>query len=81
MLSAVLRSDTAIQTSIAIMDAFAQMRRFLADNAGLLQRMDVMEVRQLEYQKHTDERFEQVFGYLEAHAVKEASQKIFFDGE
>lgn len=74
MLSAVLRSDTAIQTSIAIMDAFVQMRRFLSGNAGLLQRMDVMELRQLEYQKRTDERFEQVFGCLEAHAVQESMQ-------
>ena len=81
MLSAVLHSDTAIETSIAIMNAFVQMRRFLADNAGLLQRMDVMEVRQLEYQKHTDERFKQVFGCLEAHDAKESTQTIFFDGQ
>ncbi len=63
------------------MDAFVQMRRFLADNAGLLQRMDVMEARQLEYQHHTDERFAQVFGCLEARNLDEESQKIFFDGQ
>lgn len=81
MLASVLHSEVAVQTSIAIMDAFVQMRRFLADNAGLLQRMDVMETRQLEYQKHTDERFEQVFGYLETVNAKEPTQKIFFDGQ
>lgn len=81
MLSAVLRSETAVQTSIAIMNAFVQMRRFLADNAGLLQRMDVMETRQLEYQRHTDERFDQVLNCLEARGAQEATQKIFFDGQ
>lgn len=81
MLSGVLRSDVAVGVSINIMRAFVQMRRFLADNAGLLQRMDVMEARQLEYQQHTDERFRQVFGCLEAHSEEKAAQAIFFDGQ
>lgn len=81
MLSAVLHSAIAIDVSIAIMNAFVQMRHFLADNAGLLQRMDVMEARQLEYQHRTDERFAQVFGCLEARGLDEDSQKIFFDGQ
>lgn len=81
MLSSVLRSDTAVSTSIAIMDAFVDMRRFHANNAGLLQRIDVIEGRQIEYQQRTDERLEQVFGYLEASDTKEALQTIFFDGQ
>lgn len=46
MLSAVLRSETAIQTSIHIINAFVGMRRLLAANGGLLQRMDSLEKRQ-----------------------------------
>ena len=46
MLSAVLRSETAVQTSIHIINAFVAMRRFLVDNGGLLQRMDSLEKRQ-----------------------------------
>ena len=81
MLSGVLRSEVAVHASVAIMRAFVQMRRFLSDNAGLLQRMDVMEMRQLEYQRRTDERLSRVFGYLEATNSGEANQAIFFDGQ
>lgn len=81
MLSGVLRSDVAIETSIQIMSAFVQMRRFLLDNAGLLQRMSIVETRQLEYQRRTDERFNRVFNCLEACRTKESLQTIFFDGQ
>ena len=33
MLSAVLKSDVAVQVSIKIMDAFIEMRHFIAGNA------------------------------------------------
>lgn len=36
MLSAVLRSDEAIQVSVNIMNVFVKMRRFLAENALML---------------------------------------------
>lgn len=81
MLSAVLRSEEAVKTSIAIMDAFVRMRRLLADNDGLFQRIDLMETRQLEYQHYTDERFERVFGCLEAKGLEHAGQWIFFEGQ
>ncbi|WOE69054.1 hypothetical protein RZR97_08015 [Hydrogenimonas thermophila] len=35
MLSAVLRSDIAIEVSIKIIDAFVSMRRFLLSNASI----------------------------------------------
>jgi len=35
MLSAILRSDVAIDVSIRIMDAFVEMRHFIAGNAHL----------------------------------------------
>ena len=38
-----------------------------------------MEVRQINYQNETDERFERVFEYISGH--EEASQKVFFDGQ
>ena len=38
MLSAVVRSDTAIQTSIQIIDAFVTMRRYISGHGGLLHR-------------------------------------------
>lgn len=79
MLSAILRSDVAINVSIGIMRAFVEMRKFLATNSLILNRMNELEVKQLEYQKNTDEKFDKVFQYIEDHA--ESEQKIFFDGQ
>ena len=79
MLSAVLRSDVAIDVSVKIMNAFVEMRRFMANNAMLFERIADVELKQLEYQKSTDEKFEKVFEYISDHA--ETEQKIFFDGQ
>ena len=64
MLSAVLRSDVAIQVSINIMNAFIEMRRFIANNALLFERISNVELKQMEYQKQTDEKLEQIFEYI-----------------
>ena len=79
MLSAVLRSDIAIQVSIRIMSTFVEMRRFMANNSIVLNRINEIEVKQLLYQKETDEKFEEIFNYISEH--KEVSQKVFFEGQ
>ncbi len=79
MLSAVLRSDVAIQVSIRIMKSFIEMWRFIANNYLLFERISTVELRQLEYQKQTDEKLEQIFEYISEH--EESSQKVFFDGQ
>lgn len=79
MLSAVLKSDVAVQVSIKIMNAFIEMRHFIAGNALMFERISAMELRQLEFQKETTEKFNQVFEYISDH--EESSQKIFFDGQ
>ncbi len=79
MLSAVLRSDTAIQVSIRIINAFVEMRHFIANNAALFERISAVELKQLEYQKQTDEKFDKVFEYIDDHI--ESEQKIFFNGQ
>lgn len=48
MLSAVLRSPIAIKVSIAIMNAFVQMRKQIAGNDLILYRLDKVEQKQLE---------------------------------
>lgn len=76
MLSAVLRSKIAVQISIQIINAFVEMRKFIANHYGLLQRMDGIERKQLE----TDQKFEQVFKALESkNAIP--NQGVFFDGQ
>lgn len=79
MLASVLHSDVAVQVSIRIMRTFVEMRRFISNNALLFERISSIELKQLEYQKSTDERFDRVFQYIDDHA--ESEQKIFFDGQ
>ena len=79
MLSAVLRSEIAVKVSVRIMRTFVEMRRFMANNSLVLSRINELEVKQLSYQKETDDKFEQVFHYISEH--EEVSQKIFFEGQ
>ena len=79
MLSAVLRSDEAIQVSVNIMNTFVKMRRFMAENALTFDRLSSLELKQLEYQKESNEKFERIFAYISEH--EEVGQKIFFEGQ
>ena len=76
MLSSVLHSDEAVEISITIMNAFVAMRHFLLSNAQVFQRLDRMELKQLE----TDHKIEQIFDKLEEQSVI-PKQNIFFDGQ
>jgi len=76
MLSAVLRSDTAVIVSIQIMNAFVEMRKFLANNAGLLQRVEKMETRLIGH----DANFERIFTALET-KYQQLKYNIFFAGQ
>ena len=75
MLSAVLKSDIAVQISIRIMNSFVEMRKFLISNQQLFSRLDRVELKQLE----TDKKLEEVFSYIASNT--EVKQKIFFDGQ
>lgn len=79
MLSAVLTSETAIEVSIRIMNSFVEMRRFIANNAAMFERISAVELRQLEYQKTTDKKLEKIFTFIENHT--ETEQKLFFEGQ
>ena len=83
MLSTVLRSDTAISMSIQIMDAFVAMRHFIASNAQIFQRLEIIEHHQLElavHQSETDRKLEEVFKRLDDSSIQKR-HGIFFDGE
>ena len=75
MLSAVLKSDIAVEISVKIMNSFVEMRRFLLSNQELFSRLDRIEIKQLE----TDRKFEEVFNYIAANT--EVKQNIFFNGQ
>lgn len=74
MLSAVLRSPTAIDVSIRIMDAFVAMRHFIVSNAAVLQRLGAVEVKQVAM----DEKLNKVLGQIECKEFP--PEKIFYDG-
>lgn len=79
MLATVLRGELAEQQSIFIMRAFKEMRHFIANNALLFEKINAIELKQLEYQKDADEKFGRIFEYMAEH--EESNQKIFYDGQ
>ena len=86
MLSAVLKSDIAVEVSLKIMDSFVEMRKFLISNQELFSRLDKVELRQIDFEKKidsknadTDKKLEEVFDYIAT--TKEVKQKIFFNGQ
>ena len=83
MLATVLHSEIAINVSIQIMDAFTAMRHFIASNAQIFQRLDVMEQNQLAlaaHQTETDHKLEEIFRRLDSGNVQ-PYQGIFYDGQ
>ncbi len=76
MLSAVLRSQIAIEVSIKIIDSFVYMRRFISQNALLFQKIDIIEKKQ----QKTDEQLEKVLNAIEDQSISK-TQGIFFDGQ
>ncbi len=76
MLSAILRSDIAIKTSIQIMEAFVEMRKIISENSLFDQRLNKLERNQID----SEIKFEEIFKALENKNLK-PDKGIFFDGE
>ncbi|MEA3287877.1 MAG: ORF6N domain-containing protein [Candidatus Marinimicrobia bacterium] len=76
MLSAILRSETAVRVSVQIMQAFVSMRKFMSTHAEIFRRLEHVEVKQLK----TDEKFEHLFNAL-AKGNLSPKQGIFYDGQ
>ncbi len=76
MLSAVLKSQTAIEVSIKIIDTFVEMRKFISLNANIFQRFERVEQR---LSLH-DEQFNKIFEAIENNEVQQ-KQHIFYDGQ
>ena len=76
MLSAVLNSASAINVSVAIINAFVEMRHHIANNASHNNRLDILELKQLK----NELRFNKIFKALE-NTDPLPQQGIFFDGQ
>ena len=75
MISAVLRSDIAVKVSIQIIQTFVAMRKALGPLHGIIQRLEGVELKQLQ----TDSKLEQVLKALEKDLPSQ--QGIFFEGQ
>jgi hypothetical protein len=76
MLSAVLKSPTAIEISIKIIDTFVNMRKFISSNADMFLRFERVEQR---LSLH-DEKFNKIFDAIEEKGTPQ-KQHIFYDGQ
>ena len=84
MLSGLLRNQVAIQVSISIMNAFVEMRKFIARNGQVFERLTNVEYKILEQNKMLTEhekKFEKVFDELQKNEKIEFKQSIFFEGQ
>ena len=75
MLMTVLKGELAVRQSIALVRAFKAMRDYLSNNAIVFQRLDRIEIKQLD----ADEKFRQIFKQLET--PKRNKAIIFFKGQ
>ena len=75
MLSGLLKNNIAVQVSISIMDAFVEMRKFIASNSQIFERLTTVEYKLLEH----DKQFNKVFNQLQQE--ENTKQKIFFKGQ
>ncbi len=84
MLSGLLRNQIAVQVSINIMDAFVEMRKFIASNGQVFKEINTIKGKLLEQDARLlshDEKFDLVFDELQKGKKEEFKQKVFFDGQ
>ncbi len=83
MLSAVLKSDTAVLTSIMIIDAFVAFRRFLQNNYQVFSEIDSIKKHQREYDVHLLEhgkKIDELFDKMDRYKIEDR-HGIFFQGQ
>jgi phage regulator Rha-like protein len=83
MLSAVLKSDTAVQVSIQIMKAFVSMRHFVQSNSQVFAELKSIRQHQIETDVHlneSDKKIDQLFTLMDKYNIKD-TQGIFFQGQ
>ncbi len=73
-LSSVLKSDYAIEISIKIIDAFVAMRRYITANAGIFQRLEAVELKQIA----TDEKINNILSRLDDGSLKQKLDETIY---
>ena len=83
MLSGILRSQIAIETNIKIMRAFVGMQRYIAASMQIFQRLDNIELQQLEnkqWKKETENKIASILEKIEERSPKLHPEAIFPTG-
>ena len=83
MLSAVLKSETAIKTSIQIVKGFVPMRHFVQNNAQIFAELKSMRQHQIETDvqlNETNRRIDELFDRMDKYAIDD-TQGICFQGQ
>lgn len=83
MLSGILRSPIAIETNIKIMRAFVGMQRYIAASMQIFQRLDNIELQQLEnkqWKKETENKIASILEKIEERSPKPLPEAIFPTG-
>lgn len=80
MLSAVLKSEIAVDISVKIIRAFVEMRKIINSDNALFYKIDFLEKRQISYEIKTDTKINQILNALEDKTLK-PKQGIFYDGQ
>ncbi len=75
MLAGLLKSQVAVNVSIKIVNSFIEMRKFLASNGQVFERLTNVEYQLQEHNK----KFDEVFNQLQL--GENIKQRIFFDGQ
>jgi len=73
-LSAVLRNDI-IEGNVHVMSAIVKKRHFIASSAQIFERLNAMEVRQLEFQKSTDKHVGRSFDRLDTGTTRHGKRR------
>ena len=84
MLSGMLKNEIAIKVSINIMRAFVELRKFIAINGQVLEKLSNMEnnLTSVNYKLlDHDKKFDIVFNELQEKKEQEKNQKLFFEGQ
>ena len=77
MLSGILKNKIAVQVSINIMNAFVEMRKFIAINGQVFERLTNIEYKLLDH----DKKFDEVFNELQERKEQLKNQNLFFEGQ
>ncbi len=83
MLSAILRSKTAIEVSIKIINAFVSMRKFILYNENVFQRINNLEQKQIAIdiqQGKTDNKVNEILNALKDKSLT-INEGIYYDGQ